>query len=131
MRDPLRHEDEVAGTEFFAACTQEELRTLAATAYPLAFDPGEALVVQGDPSPDAFVIAEGAADVSIDGESVAVLGPDAVVGERGVLTGRARAATVTALTHLSSYVLSADRLREIVETNPAAAETMQAAVARY
>ncbi|HEY5663370.1 MAG TPA: cyclic nucleotide-binding domain-containing protein, partial [Ilumatobacter sp.] len=89
------------------------------------------LVRQGEPSPDAFVIAEGSADVIIDGEVVATLGPDALVGERGVLTGTDRAATVTATSHLSAHLLSTDRLRSIMQSNPAAAARMQEFVTRY
>lgn len=77
----------LASNEFFAGCTGDELASLAETAYPLAFDAGEWLVRQGERSPDAFVIAEGTADVVIDGEVVATLDRDSIVGERGVLTG--------------------------------------------
>ncbi len=105
-------------SEFFAACSDDELAVLAETSYPLAFDAGESLVRQGEPSPDAFVIAEGTADVIIDGEVVATLGPDALVGERGVLTGTASAATVTATSHLGAHVLSTERLRSIMRIEP-------------
>jgi cytochrome P450 len=121
----------LASSEFFAACSDDELAALAETSYPLAFDAGESLVRQGEPSPDAFVIAEGTADVIIDGEVVASLGPDALVGERGVLTGTVRAATVTATSHLGVHVLSTGRLRSIMHSNPRAAERMQEFVARY
>lgn len=121
----------LASSDFFAGCTPDELTSLAETAYPLAFDAGESLVRQGEPSPDAFVIAEGSADVIIDGEVVATLGPDALVGERGVLTGTNRAATVTTTSHLSAHLLSTDRLRSIMQSNPAAAARMQEFVTRY
>jgi cytochrome P450 len=121
----------LAASEFFAGCSDDELVALAETAYPLAFDAGESLVCQGEPSPDVFVIAEGTADVTIDGTVVATLGHDALVGERGVLTGAARSATVTATSHLAAHVLSTDRLRSIMRSNPGAAARMQEVVARY
>jgi cytochrome P450 len=121
----------LASSKFFAGCSDDELAALAETAYPLAFDAGESLVRQGEPSPDVFVIAEGTADVVIDGLVVATLGPDALVGERGVLTGEARSATVTATSHLSAQVLSTERLRSIMATNPDATALMQEFLARY
>lgn len=121
----------LASSEFFAGCSDDELAVLAETSYPLAFDAGESLVNQDEPSPDAFVIAEGTADVIVDGNVVATLGPDAVVGERGVLTGESRSATVTATSHLGVQVLSTERLRSIIESNPAAAARMHDFVARY
>jgi hypothetical protein len=121
----------LASSEFFSGCSDDEVAALAETSYPLAFDAGESLVNQHEPSPDAFVIAEGTADVIVDGEVVATLGPDAVVGERGVLTGESRSATVTATSHLGVQVLSTERLRSIIESNPAAASAMHDFVARY
>lgn len=121
----------LASSDFFAGCSDDELALLAETSYPLAFDAGESLVNQDEPSPDAFVIAEGTAEVVVDGEVVATLGPDAVVGERGVLTGESRAATVTATSHLGVQVLSTERLRSIIESNPVAAARMHEFVDRY
>jgi cytochrome P450 len=121
----------LASSDFFAGCSDDELAALAETSYPLAFDAGELLVRQGEPSPDAFVIAEGTAEVVIDGEVVAMLGPDAMVGERGVLTGETRAATVTATSHLGVQVLSTERLRSIIESNPDAVSRMREFVTRY
>ena len=121
----------LASSDFFAGCSGDELSLLAESSYPLAFDAGESLVSQNEPSPDAFVIAEGSANVIVDGKTVATLGADAVVGERGVLTGENRSATVRATSHLGVQVLSTERLRSIIESNPAAAEQMRRFVARY
>jgi len=121
----------LASSDFFSGCSDDELAVLAETSYPLAFDAGESLVRQDEPSPDAFVIAEGTADVIVDGSVVATLGPDAVIGERGVLTGATRSATVSATSHLAVQVLSSERLRSIIESNPAAAARMHDFVARY
>ena len=121
----------LATSDFFAGCSDDELAALAETSYPLAFDAGESLVRQDEPSPDAFIISEGTADVIVDGKVVATLGPDAVVGERGVLTGATRSATVTATSHLGVQVLSTERLRSIIESNHEAAARMHHFVARY
>ena len=121
----------LATSDFFAGCSDDELAALAETSYPLAFDAGESLVRQDEPSPDAFIISEGTADVIVDGKVVATLGPDAVVGERGVLTGATRSATVTATGHLGVQVLSTERLRSIIESNHEAAARMHHFVARY
>jgi cytochrome P450 len=116
----------------FAGCTRPELAMLATTAYPIAFDPGEMLCVEGADSPDCYVVAEGEAGVTIEGRQVAVVGADEVVGERGPIEDLPRAATVTATTHMITYAISRERLHQVMESNPAAAAAMKALVAeRY
>jgi cytochrome P450 len=109
----------------FAACTDAELARLAATAYAIAFDAGEVMIEQGSDSSEAYVVIEGSATVDVDGEVVATVSMDQIVGERGPVEGRARAATVTAGTHLLAYAVARDRLAEVMEANPAAAAHMR------
>jgi hypothetical protein len=40
----------------FERCTQSELEQLAATAYPMSFDPGDLLCGEGDESPECYLI---------------------------------------------------------------------------
>jgi hypothetical protein len=103
---------------FFQKCTRSELETLAATAYPMSFEAGDMLCVEGAESPEAYVIATGQVVVSIDRKGVATLGEDAIVGERGVLLDTTRAATVTAISHVITVALSRQRLRAVVDANP-------------
>jgi hypothetical protein len=116
----------------FGGCRPSELALLAATAYTIAFDPGNVLCVQGADSPDCYVIAEGEADVTIGGSRVAMVGADEVVGERGPIEDRPRSATVTATTHMITFAISRDRLHQVMESNQAAADEMKKVLeARY
>jgi CRP-like cAMP-binding protein len=103
----------------FERCTKGELEQLAATAYPMSFEPGDMLCVEGAESPEAYIIAQGHATVTIGRKGVATVGEDDVVGERGVLLDTVRAATVTAMSHMITYAISRERLRSLVEGNPA------------
>ncbi len=104
----------------FERCTREELEQLAATAYPMSFDPGDLLCAEGDESPECYLIEEGQAVVTIGRKGVRTVGEDTVVGERGVLLDTVRSATVTAMTHMISYAISRERLRALIDGNPAA-----------
>jgi NAD(P)-dependent dehydrogenase (short-subunit alcohol dehydrogenase family) len=116
----------------FEACAADELQRLASTAYPIAFEEGEALCVEGAESGDCFVVVEGDGAVSIQGQLVGVVRANEVVGERGPIEGEPRAATVTATTRLLAYAISRDLLEEIVSANPKAATHMRRLVrARY
>ena len=104
----------------FERCTQKELEQLAATAYPMSFEPGDLLCTEGDESPECYLIEEGQAVVTIGRKGVRTVGEDDVVGERGVLLDTLRSATVTAITHMITYSISRERLRALVAGNAAA-----------
>jgi CRP-like cAMP-binding protein len=76
------------------------LRLLAFTSDRVHFAPGQRFFSQGDLADAAYVILAGAARVVLDapdGEiAVAELGPDALVGEMGILADSPRSASVVA-----------------------------------
>jgi len=65
------------------------IRTLAA---------GQALLEQGAPGTEVYVILDGIFVVEVNGEPVAEIGPGAIVGERAALEGGTRTATLRATT---------------------------------
>ena len=114
----------LARAGLFRRCTPQEIEELATTAYPMSFEPGDRLTIQGAESLDCYVIAEGEAEVVIDGRTVRTVGEHDVVGERGPLEGTARTATVTAMSHMATYAISRARLLDLAEKSPTAAEGM-------
>jgi cytochrome P450 len=108
----------------FARCSTQELEQLAATAYPMSFEPGDLLCAEGGESPECYIVEEGQAVVTIGRKGVAKVGEHDVVGERGVLLDTVRSATVTAMTHMITYAISRERLRALVAGNAAAREWM-------
>jgi cytochrome P450 len=110
----------------FRGCTSDDLAALAAGAFPIGFDRGERLCVEGADAPECYVIAEGEAECTVGGLPVATVGMDDVVGELGPLSGRPRAATVTATTHMVAYAISRDELARLIESNPRAAAAIRA-----
>jgi cytochrome P450 len=116
----------LARAPLFQSCKPDEIAELAATAYPITFEAGERLCVEGAESLECYVIQEGEADVTIRGEQVRAVGENDVVGERGVLEASARSATVTASTHMLTWAISRERLLALVEKNPDARTRMNA-----
>jgi cytochrome P450 len=108
----------------FARCSNQELEQLAATAYPMSFEPGDLLCAEGGESPECYIIEEGQAVVTIGRKGVAKVGEHDVVGERGVLLDTVRSATVTAVSHMITYAISRERLRALVAGNAPAREWM-------
>jgi cytochrome P450 len=120
----------LARCEFFRTCTPEEIHELAATAYPITFEKGEPLTVQGAESLDGYVIEEGDVEVWVDGECVATLGENEVVGERGPLRGETRSATVIAASHVVTYAIARERLLALARASATASEGMDAVMRR-
>ena len=63
-----------------------------------ALEPDETLVEQGAPGDELYLVLDGVLVVDVDGEEVAEIGPGAIVGERALLEGGARTATLRART---------------------------------
>jgi hypothetical protein len=61
---------------------------------------GAVLARQGEPGDSLFLVLDGVLDVQVDGRSLGDLGPGAVLGERAVLEGSTRTATLVARTPL-------------------------------
>jgi hypothetical protein len=71
---------------------------------------GEYLVHQGDPGDALFLLLDGVLSVTMDGENVAEVGPGVVLGERAVLEGGIRTASLQAATPVRVAVAPADRI---------------------
>jgi hypothetical protein len=83
---------------------------------------GEALVRQGEPGTDVYLILDGIFAVDVDGETVAEIGPGAVVGERAALDKGERTATLLARTQarvagMPAEALDADALASLAATH--------------
>ena len=72
--------------------------------------PGELLCEQGAHGQDLFLILDGVLEVLVGGEKIVEVGPGAVVGERAILEGGARSATLRALTRCRIAVAPAEKI---------------------
>jgi hypothetical protein len=68
-------------------------------------EPDETLVEQGAPGDELYLVLDGVLAVEIDGEEVAEIGPGAIVGERALLEGGTRTATLSARTRCRVAVI--------------------------
>ena len=69
-----------------------------------------------------YLLLDGVVEVEVGGEVVTQLGPGAIVGERAMLEGGTRTATLRALTPIKVAVASADKidrnaLEDLAETH--------------
>jgi CRP-like cAMP-binding protein len=103
----------------FSGLNQRQLKRLARDFKERDFKPGTTPLKEGHMSGIGFfVITDGEASVSRDGKEVARLGAGDHFGELGLISDRARTATVTAETDLSTAMLASWEFKEFVRDNP-------------
>jgi cyclic nucleotide-binding protein len=73
---------------------------------------GDALITEGDEGGELFLLLDGVVDIEVNGDRVAEIGPGALLGERALLEGGKRTATVWAKTPLRVAVVPADAIDE-------------------
>lgn len=84
----------------------------------VAFAPGDTLIREGEHERDLYVILEGVAGVERAGVNVGAVGPGAHVGELGLLTAHARAASVVAMIPLRAARLTGARFDALCAEAP-------------
>jgi Cyclic nucleotide-binding domain len=73
---------------------------------------GAVLVTQGAEGDKLYLLLDGVLGVEVDGEQIAEMGPGTVVGERALLEGGLRTATLRALTPIRFVVIPAELVAE-------------------
>ena len=109
----------VAQLPLFVGASPASLERLLAKLEPLTVTAGQTVIRQGDAADRFFIVASGSFDVqqlAADGtqQHLRRLGPDAVFGELGLLTGAPRSATVVAREDGVLLALSAPEFLELV-----------------
>lgn len=109
--------DALGRVPLLAAVPAKELQRIAAVMTARSFAPGEAVTREGEAGVGFYVIAEGAAAVSVGGRRVRDLRAGDHFGEIALIAETPRTATVTATTELLCHRLTSWEFRRIVERN--------------
>ena len=121
-------ESHLTSLSLFGSLSKGERRQIAQFADELDCKEGTQLVEEGSFAYEFFVIEQGTADVTHDGERIAQLGPGDFFGELGVLASERRTATVTATSAMELIVLTSGALRTVRREHPQVAERLRKAV---
>lgn len=71
---------------------------------------GDALVTQGEPGHELFLLLDGVLRIEVDGERIAEVGPGAVLGERAVIEKGYRTSTLVAVTDCRVAAVPGDQI---------------------
>jgi CRP-like cAMP-binding protein len=105
------------GLELFKHCTPADLEALAAITEDRTLPVGHVLCDQGRVGRECYIVVSGEADVIINGQRVATIGPGETVGEMGLLDHLPRSATVTAKTPMQVYVIEGKRFDQVLQSS--------------
>ena len=107
---PWGEEDSPAVVTAVETALERELSAVLMGSRPRIrrFDAGEVLAQQGSAGDALYLLLDGVVGVAVDGEPLAEVGPGAVLGERALLEGGVRTATLTAVTAIRVAEARAD-----------------------
>jgi len=115
----------------FSGCSDAELGYIASLVKPRSVDADTAIIREGEPGDDFFVIVSGSATPTVEGDQVGELTVGSFFGEMALLDGGERLATVTSTTPMELLVLNRDDFNIMLEAAmPAIAPKLLAVVGR-
>jgi len=128
---PVLHRNEkvelIRRVPLFAGCSKGELEQIAHIADEIDLREGKELTRQGERGREFFVLLEGEADVTQDGQSINQLGTGDFFGEIALVEDRPRTATVTATSPVRALVITDRAFRQLLDEQPEIREKVLAA----
>ena len=121
----MAHVDDLTGIPLFAGLSDEERASLAEWFEVSDASPGTALVSEGASGYSFYVLLDGAAEVTVGGETVATYGPGDFFGEMAILGGGRRNATVTVTAPSRLLSMFGTEFRMLQEVQPAVAAQLE------
>jgi CRP/FNR family transcriptional regulator, cyclic AMP receptor protein len=116
------------GVSFFSGLSKQELKRLAQWTDEISVAEGQRLATEGEFAHEFFVIEEGSAEVTHDGERIAELGPGDFFGEIGLLETERRTANVIATSPMRVIVMFGREFKSMEREMPAVADRIRAAI---
>jgi len=109
-----QHPGELRQLPVFATLPKHALAVADSMLTPTSFRDGTEFCTANAVARQAFIILDGSAVVTRDGEQIAVVGPGDIVGELALLDGLPRTATVTATGPVEALVMTPQEFNSIL-----------------
>ena len=121
--------DQLRSCSRFTGLGHDELEPLCDWVEVASVSEGVRVAGEGAPGYSFFVIAEGNAVVSADGDELATLGAGDFFGEVAILGDGRRSATVATTSPARLFVMFGTEFRQLQEAQPEVAAQLEAAMA--
>jgi CRP-like cAMP-binding protein len=119
----------IARVPLFAGLEKREIQRIASSFKERRFGAGSTVASEGQSGAGFFIIPQGSANVTIEGQERGSLGPGDYFGEIALIDDGPRSATITAETDMTTYGLTAWEFRPIVESDSSVAWKLLQALA--
>jgi CRP-like cAMP-binding protein len=119
---------DLTGVSLFDSLDGDQLTELANWFHVQKNEAGVRLVGKGAPGYTFFILTDGTADVTSEGERLATLGPGDFFGEIAILGDGRRTATVTSTAPVRLLVLFGTEFRQLEAAHPDIASRIKAAM---
>jgi CRP/FNR family cyclic AMP-dependent transcriptional regulator len=113
----------------FAGLDDRELEQIAGTMRERRFSAGDKVTEEGAGGAGFFIVEDGSAEVTVNGEPRGTIGSGDYFGEIALLTGSDRTATITATTDMLCWGMTPWDFRPLVESNSTIAWKLLTAMA--
>ena len=120
--------EDLAGIPLFDALEPQDRATIAPWFELENVSPGVNLTGEGASGYSFFVLRDGTATVTIDGDEIRTLGPGDFFGELALLGDGRRTATVTTATPSQVLVLFGTEFRQLQQEHPEIATRVESAL---
>jgi small-conductance mechanosensitive channel/CRP-like cAMP-binding protein len=117
----------LARFQLFSGLDPKAVTILSSGSRSLLYSPGEVIVRQGEKGTELFGIERGEVEILVapeggDSVRVATLGPGTIFGEAALLTGKARTATIVALSECELVAVSRQAFQSVIKASPELSE---------
>jgi CRP/FNR family cyclic AMP-dependent transcriptional regulator len=112
------HTDQLRSTPLFERLDDDQRERIAERLIEVDVDLGAVLARQGDMAYHLFVVEEGLAAVTVDGDLVTLLRPGNTFGEIGLLDHGRRTANVVALSSMRLLTMTVEDFNELAAELP-------------
>ena len=102
----------------FSSCSKHELEEIAHIADEIDLSEGKEMTKEGSRGREFFVLLEGEADVTKNGQSINKLGAGEFFGEIALVSDSPRTATVTATSPVRALVITDRSFRRLMDDSP-------------
>jgi CRP-like cAMP-binding protein len=124
--------DTLRRVPLFEGLDPAELQSIADSMHEANVPAGAVVTAEGGPADGFFVIDDGEAEATVEGQPQATMRPGDYFGEIALLMRSGRTATVTATTDLRCFALTPSDFKTLVEGNLTIAwKVLQSMAARF